>query len=221
MAIQDDIVQSMIAVGILDTVGRVLELAKNQRQQESDAAAVLFTTSILGLTRNLCANDDIKTTLCSGDSLVFILEAMRSYPKEALLQEHGCGTLGAMCLRKPSNAMRIIDQGGPNLILVAMKQHPKNLALQRQGALALRNMVSRLNDDDSMQGAKEGILELGAEEVLRRAGQNQACVDEAYAALRDLGCSVGRATIHADGSISTRPVMFGEVQSNFRPVYDE
>jgi len=141
---------------------------------------------------------------------------MADNPEAGTLQEHGCGTLAAMALRKPRNAIVIIQEMGPGLILSAMQHHSTNIVLQRQGCLAIRNLISRVE-----QLVKDHLLDMGAEEVLRKAGQYQACVDEAYAALRDLGCSVGRTTIHSDGTVSTRPQMFGEVKANFRPVYDD
>jgi len=39
----------------------------------------------------------------------------------------------------------------------------------------------------SSQEIKESLMELGIEKVLKDAGQYQGAVDEAYAALRDLG----------------------------------
>ena len=209
LCIHDDIVQSMVAVGIISTVKEVLAVAHG---------SPLLTTATLGLVRNLCANDDVKCTLCMGEKSVLkeVLAAMADSPEEGTLQEHGCGTLAAMALRKQRNAHAIVQEMGPSLIISAMQHHTTNVVLQRQGALAIRNVTSRVD-----QTVKDHVLDMGAEQVLRQAGQHPACVDEAYAALRDLGCSVGRTTIHADGTVSTRPQLFGDVKANFRPVYDD
>jgi armadillo repeat-containing protein 6 len=209
LSIHDDIVQSMVAVGMLSTAKQVFAVSQG---------SILLTTATLGLVRNLCANDDVKCTLCVGESSVLkeVLGAMADSPEEGTLQEHGCGTLAAMALRKPRNALVIVQEMGPSLILSAMQHHSTNVVLLRQGALAVRNLISRAD-----QTVKDHILDMGAEQVLRQAGEHQACVDEAYAALRDLGCSVGRTTVHADGTVSTRPQMFGEVKANFRPVYED
>ena len=120
-----------------------------------------------------------------------------------------------MALRKPNNSLKILQEGGAAAILVAMRQHPTNVVLQRQGCLAIRNMASRLSTEGN-----EAILELGAESVLQQAGRYGPCVDEAYAALRDLGCKVSRTTIEEDGTVTTQPKMFGEVKSAFRAVYE-
>jgi len=209
MCIHDDIVQSMVAVGVISTIKQVFAVGDGN---------IPLTTATLGLVRNLCANDEVKCTLCVGEKNVLkeVLAAMADNPEAGTLQEHGCGTLAAMALRKPRNAIVIIQEMGPGLILSAMQHHSTNIVLQRQGCLAIRNLISRVE-----QLVKDHLLDMGAEEVLRKAGQYQACVDEAYAALRDLGCSVGRTTIHSDGTVSTRPQMFGEVKANFRPVYDD
>lgn len=217
LAIHDEIVQTMTAVGVLDTARKALD-----HYDQSDHATNALMTATMGLLRNLCANDEIKTTLCLGSSggspsvVPAMLTVAQGSLKEALLQEHVCGTVAAMALRKPKNAGQLIELGAPAAVLTAMKQHPKNVVLQRQGCLAIRNLASRLSEE----GSKEQMRELGAEEVLRQAGTHQSCVDEAYAALRDLGCRATRATIHEDGTVSTRPAMFGEVQSNFRAEYD-
>jgi hypothetical protein len=144
-------------------------------------------------------------------------------------------------LRKPANALRIIQENGPREIMAAMGKFPNNVLVQRQGALAVRNIVSRLltkNDsDDGTNGSgcitsdmnmndinvRDVFLDLGAEVILRQiTGRHQGSVDEAYAALRDLGCEVSMLKYDADTNTVTRKTqMFGEVKSNFRAVYDE
>ena len=59
------------------------------------------------------------------------------------------------------------------------------ILLQKQGSWAVRNMVSR---DKSLCN---GFLELGAEDILRRALKHGNKVDfDVKAALRDLGCNI-------------------------------
>lgn len=222
LAIHDDIIQSMVAIGVLDTARTALEVSTKEEQEKNGGIhEVALLTSTVGLLRNLSANDEIKTSLCLGSStmpsvLPELIAAARVHLRQALLQEHYCGTLAAMALRRPNNALRILEADGLLVALTAMKQHPTNVVLQRQGCLAIRNVVSRLESHK-----KEEVLELGAEQVLRQSGRHQSCVDEAYAALRDLGCKVTRTTIHEDGTITTQPQMFGQVKSNFRAVYDD
>ena len=149
-----------------------------------------------------------------------------------------------MALRRPSNARAIIDEGGPRLILTAMKRHEENVSVQRQGALAVRNIVSRLMRDldgssgdnvasgnttveDARSAIRDRFGELGVEDVLRNI--HQGSVDEAYAALRDLGYSVTLTKFSAEdleggnnSNVVGRTMMFGEKHnSNFRPVYEQ
>jgi hypothetical protein len=161
---------------------------------------------------------------------------MQLYPSTAAVQEHACGTFAAMALRRPGNARAIIDAGGPRSILAAMKRHDTNSSVQRQGALAVRNIASRLlrecpeegnTNKEERAAIRDAFLELGAEDTLRNiTGRHQGSVDEAYAALRDLGCTVSLVKFNADDvnkhTQVQRTMMFGEKHnSNFRPVYED
>lgn len=66
-----------------------------------------------------------------------------------------------------------------------MKIHEKNKIVQRNGAWAIRNMVSRSREQC------ESWLQLGAEDVLNTALQNHPSIEQdAKSALRDLGTKV-------------------------------
>lgn len=257
MAVNDEIIQTMVAMGVLPIVAEALRLGV-----ASDVGNQGLAASSLGLLRNLCGNDEIKTNLCLGSSttttttnttndqssksaipsvLPHVIHAMQMFPSTALVQEHACGTFAAMSLRRPNNARAILDMDGPRYVLTAMKGHVSNVNVQRQGALAIRNIVSRLLRDlpegecasdnttigDGMRSSiRDTFLELGAEDVLRNiAGRHQGSVDEAYAALRDLGCTVLLVKYNADEdgvARRTGTMMFGEKHnSNFRAVYEE
>ena len=143
-----------------------------------------------------------------------------------------------MALLRPNNARAILDMDGPRYVVTAMKGHVGNVNVQRQGALAIRNIVSRLlrdlpegdcasdtTIDNGMRSSiHDAFLEIGAEDVL--AGRHQGSVDAAFAALRDLGCTVSLVKYNADEdgvtTRTTRTMMFGEKHnSNFRAVYEE
>jgi len=291
LAVNDEIVQALVAVGTLKVVKLALEMGveevllkdenndkKNDGDVENsnkDAGSKLLsdpirmqrqhlTSGAIGLVRNLCGNDEIKTTLCLGAKLdastsilPMIMHGMKLYRENATIQEHGCGTLAAMALRKPANAMRIVQDDGPREIMLALRQFPNNVLVQRQGALAVRNIVSRLvantnsgvteastnkgnnngredkdtlagdesleKNTDNLMNVRDVFLDLGAEVILRQiTGRHQGSVDEAYAALRDLGCKISMVKYDAETKkTTTRVEMFGEVKSNFRAVYDE
>jgi len=274
LAVNDEIIQTMVALGVLPVVTKALQLGagsgcdvannnaadkrKEDCAQNNKRKQQRFVAASLGLLRNLCGNDEIKTNLCLGSAnvpcasssssatpsvLPHLLQAMQTFPSTAVIQEHACGTLAAMALRRPANARAILDAGGSRSVLTAMKRHDMNVNVQRQGALAVRNIVSRLLRDlpeeeagtttaDASGGIanndrsfiRDAFLELGAEDVLRNiAGRHQGSVDEAYAALRDLGCTVSLVKFNGDDlKKQQQPLMFGgKHNSNFRPVYEE
>lgn len=155
---------------------------------------------------------------------------------------HYCILSNNRALRKPTNALRIVQEHAPLEIVSAMTKFPNNVLVQRQGALAVRNIVSRLVANSSeMQTTGSGdtssivtsktdtinvrdeFLDVGAEVVLRQiTGRHQGSVDEAFAALRDLGCEVSMVKFDSETQTMTRKTqMFGEVKSNFRAVYDD
>jgi hypothetical protein len=253
MAIDNDIVQNMIALGILDTIHNCLTVVvvSDSSSSTTKLSCLPLATATFGLIRNLCANDEVKTSICKS-SLPSILHVMQNYldnddgrqsatmmsndsslsnhaANQAILQEHACGILGAMALRRPNNAKAIVgygaaanddntSRGGHVLILRAMQAFPTRTTLQRQGCLALRNIASRLSECDKVR-----ILEAGAEEIIQNiAGRHPASSEEAYAALRDLGCNPVMWDLDESGEAMTKSTtqMFGTVQSNFRAVYE-
>jgi hypothetical protein len=263
MAIDNDIVQNMIALGILDTVHDALDVIVDKSSSSSSSSSTTsllpLATATFGLIRNLCANDEVKTTICMSSlpSILLVMQKFLLTQQEdkdnnssgtttsnaaatttnkrkngcAILQEHACGILAAMALRQPQNAQAIIAtrrgnddstntnslDGGHVLILEAMKAFPEKVALQRQGCLALRNIASRLSDTE-----KSMILEADVEDVLQNiAGRHPASSEEAYAALRDLGCNPTIYKLDEFGNATKSTTqMFGKIESNFRPVYE-
>ena len=141
---------------------------------------------------------------------------------DAVICEHVVATLAMMALRRPKNGTLIVEgRNGASLVIHAMGAHPAHAALQRQGALALRNFVARSPE------FKQPILDAGAETALRAAATcAQANVDVAYAALRDLGVDAKIATFETDASgavvQSAGPARFGDkANANFKAVFDE
>ena len=171
MAIDNDVVQNMVAVGILDTVGTSME--------RSDKVSSDLAAASLGLLRNLCANDEVKTSVCK-KSLGSILHIMQTHESHASVQENGCGILAAMSLRNPQNAVSILEANGASFILKAMRAFPDKVPLQRQGCLALRNMAVRLTDPQ-----KQVLLDAGTENVLKDiSSKHQGSIEEAVSFLQ-------------------------------------
>ncbi|KAJ0406396.1 hypothetical protein P43SY_007004 [Pythium insidiosum] len=134
--------------------------------------------------RNVAASDEIKECIISSGGVARILEAMQLHRSDVSMQQHACATLAAISLRSPHNSTRLVDLGAARHIAVAMRTHSTDTTLLRQASLAIRNLVAR-----SPQ-LRARILEEDVEDVLRQAQRYRGCGDEAYAALRDLGCSI-------------------------------
>lgn len=231
MAIHDEIVQAMVAVRVLDTAASLLQRLLDEKpdndkpsssKDDDDGELSLEAlTAVVGLFRNVCANDEIKSKLCVGEKSVVlnVIHAMNAYPDAFKLQEHACAMFAAMALRSPRNAEYLVQKNdAATWIVRAMQKHPSRNTVQRQGALALRNLVSRSTE------LRATVLQAGAAEALKDiAAKHVSCQDEVYAALRDLGlpASMLRVEQNANGQLVIKETeMFGERKSNFRPVFD-
>lgn len=235
MAINNDIVQAVVAVGLLQQARTILMTIADQEPEVNESTdpvdkervakskdAIDTAVAVVGLFRNVCANDQVKTSLCTGNQSIVesLVKVMGLYPKHALLQEHACGTIAAMALRQPPNAQALVHQYQAHLrVISALREHPQRAPLQRQGALAIRNLVSRSHD------LRPILLQANAGQVLLQiSAKHVSCQDEVYAALRDMGVNVGivNVTAQEDGKmVAKHTEMFGESSNaHFRPVYD-
>lgn len=184
-------------------------------------ATVNLVRSLIGVMRNLCADDMRKDRLVADGTLQLLVSAMSkdTYSSDAILMEHAIACLAAMSLRNPSNATRIVECGSVDLIVKAMRNfQEKSSALLRQGCLCIRNIAARCVE---LRGT---LLDAGVESVLRDAGRHQDVIDEAYAALRDLECEVQFVKFNAEGGVfeSAYDHFGGEGKKlNFNPVYDD
>jgi hypothetical protein len=246
LAIQDEMVQRMVGAGLLDGLQSAFQhycervMDKNSKEKETAAhndkandcnstgdedenLRLAIVTALIGLYRNMSANDELKTTLCRSSQhsivgpLIATLQSIDNSSKVTAitkLQEHVCATLGSMALRQPQNAELIVEDYQGHLVVLKAMQQSNSPLVQRQGALALRNLASRASD-----AVKQALLDAGSEAVLRHAATLGA-VDEAYAALRDLGCHAELLQANPETGKLQRQQMFGEVPLKFRPVYD-
>ena len=219
LAIQDDVVHSMVNVGIIDSAAKILKETMDGSFQRPNEELV---TSVLGFFRNASSNDDVKTSICIGkyDWIVpCMLQSMDVYRANVLLQEHCCGLIASMALRKPKNATALVAASSHTYIVTAIQKHVTSAALQRQAALAIRNLVARTPELRSTV-----LHECDVEMALRTiAAEHLACQDEVYAALRDLGLEVRSVHIMRcdDGTVTVQQSlpMFGERNLNFRPEF--
>jgi hypothetical protein len=217
IAVQDEVVKNMVNVGVIDDAAKIFRV---MCEVSVHGPCEQVVTAILGFLRNISANDDVKTTLCIGQYNWIVqctLKAMEVYRSNVLLQEHACGLVAAMALRKPKNASALVAAGAHTSIVAAMRKHMTSVTLQRQAALAMRNLVARTPELRSLV-----LTECDTEVALRTiAGEHLGCQDEVYAALRDLGLDV--RSVHVQQSVDGTVIvqnslpMFGERNPNFRP----
>lgn len=179
-------------------------------------ASIELVRSLLGVMRNLCADDIRKEKLAYDGSLervVFVL-SQDKYRDDFQLTDNGLACLAQFTLRSPSISERIVGLGAVDIICKCMRSHEERQSLLRQGCLTIRNIAGRCPE---LRGS---LLDSGVEAVLRSAGKYQDCVDEAYGALRDLGCEVQRVKISIDGSVESAYEQFGQRKTSFRPVFE-
>ena len=174
--------------------------------------------SLFGLMRNLCADDARKSKLASEQTLPLMVARLNDgeIASDPVAAEHGFACLAAMSLRCPNNSEKIVKAGAMDVIVKGMDRHHDKVALQRQACLCVRNISARCVD------LRPILLDAGLEPRLRAAGRYQDSVDEAYGALRDLGCEVTRVKIDVNTGTAIAAVEeFGKVKSGFRAVYDD
>ncbi|XP_059345806.1 armadillo repeat-containing protein 6 isoform X1 [Ammospiza nelsoni] len=140
---------------------------------------------VLSAIRAVAGNDDVKDALVDAGATELIVLAISHHLGNPQICEQGCAALCMLALRKPENCSVIVEGGGALAALQAMKAHPREVAVQKQACMLIRNLVSRSRE---LCGP---ILALGAEVLIAEArAAHRDCDDVARAALRDLGCQV-------------------------------
>ena len=93
--------------------------------------------------------------------------------------------ISTLTLRSKENSEALADTGIAADIIESMRAHSTNSAIQRNGAWAIRNIVSR------SRHLCDSFLNLGAEDLLNEAMQaHPNAAQDIKSALRDLGCEV-------------------------------
>ncbi|XP_036255161.1 armadillo repeat-containing protein 6 isoform X1 [Molothrus aeneus] len=140
---------------------------------------------VLGAIRAVAGNDDVKDAIVEAGATELIVLAISHHLGQPQICEQGCAALCMLALRKPENCSVIMEGGGALAALQAMRAHPREVAVQKQACMLIRNLVSRSRE---LCGP---ILALGAEGLIAEArAAHRDCDDVARAALRDLGCKV-------------------------------
>ncbi|KAH0625767.1 hypothetical protein JD844_033998 [Phrynosoma platyrhinos] len=136
---------------------------------------------VLSAIRAIAGNDDVKDAIVNAGGTDLIVLAMSRH----LGSPQSCAALCMLALRKPENCRVIMEGGGALAALQAMKTHPREVSVQKQACMLIRNLVAHTQD------FSQPILEMGAENLITEArAAHRDCDDVAKAALRDLGCKV-------------------------------
>jgi hypothetical protein len=234
VAIHNDVVNAMRQEGLVDvatTLFHHLELSS----PDKNTVDLAVLASLIGLFRNLCANDDLKNHL--GHQILPALAARFSQlvddngckPTGSLLEQF-CGLVSALSLRHPGNSRELVQLGAVETLVRSMRMFPQSPSLQRSAAYAIRNLVSRLDqhrdDENAVAVDRRELQELCQPALVQAARLHADCQEAAYAALRDLGCAnvrLSRVVVDTTGQAKLVPgtTMFQPgSNAGFRTVYD-
>jgi armadillo repeat-containing protein 6 len=209
LILSEEAVKMVCSHGLMTLPKQILQL---------DHAPVILIRSLVGLIRNICADDGRKNYLVSDGIVPLLIFYMsrEEYQLDSQLMEHIFATLAAIALRYPNNSHLIVTSGGIEEIVSIMRRYEQKASLQRQACLTIRNIASRCPE------LRRRILDCNVEVMLRHAGRHQECIDEAYAALRDLECEVQYVKLSTDGKgYESAYETFGTSKPKFNPVFEE
>jgi hypothetical protein len=179
---------------------------------------VSLVRAVASLVRNIAADDHRKEQLVGLGVVEFLhgLLVLEPYRNDAGIVEHVFGSFAQITLRAPGNSQRWMSLGAADVMPNLLRKFSDRESLQRQACLSVRNIAGRCPELHSV------LLDAGMEGVLRDAGKLNGCVDEAYSALRDLGCDVQYVRVSDDGRIVPAFEQFGSNTGklNFRPVFE-
>jgi len=156
-----------------------VELLLDSIQTYLDNAAVARTG--MSVLRQLANSDANKGLIIQRGALSAIQTVCKS--GNAGSCEQALGLIVGLTLRNPTGASAAVEAGCIDTIVTVMSALPSEQWVQRQGCMAIRNLVARNPEH------KDDLLGKGAEPLLRKAQSRhpQACKDVGGAALRDLG----------------------------------
>ena len=178
LAVTDQICSQLAELNALPLA--ITELGKHMTDAGVAKQACFFLASISG-------NDACKGSIVQGYGHVAIIQAMLLHPNNAGMQTDAVSALGNMCLRMPVNCEAIAEADGLPAIAQAFSQHVGYPRMQSKGALCVRNLVGR-NEENI-----KPLLELGVEATLRDVMGRHAdgyVHNQAKAALTELRCNV-------------------------------
>lgn len=137
------------------------------------------------LLKALAGNDAVKAEIIKRGAAAILESSLNRHKADETIAKSGLVCISTLALRVQENATALFEAGVAETIIETMKIHVKSKLVQRNGAWAIRNMVSRSKEQC------EAWLALGAEDVLQEARTNFPQIDQDLkSALRDLGAKV-------------------------------
>eukprot|EP01029_Cantina_marsupialis_P031982 TRINITY_DN9412_c0_g3_i3.p1 TRINITY_DN9412_c0_g3~~TRINITY_DN9412_c0_g3_i3.p1 ORF type:complete len:434 (-),score=137.03 TRINITY_DN9412_c0_g3_i3:420-1721(-) len=142
LAVKDVICDKIRREGGLQLVLECLHKHMDVPVVARQTAAAIRVFAQHDLTKNKLFSMEVAGT--TGAQL--ICAAMGSHPSEVGVQDSCCAAVAALCLRSAENSAQMFKFHAHELVLNAMASHKDRKTVQKQGAMAIRNMVSRNKD---------------------------------------------------------------------------
>ncbi|CRK96437.1 CLUMA_CG009853, isoform A, partial [Clunio marinus] len=137
------------------------------------------------LLKALAGNDKVKADIIKCGIAPIIESSLNRHKCDETIAKSALVCISTLALRVKDNSSALFEAGIAETVIETLKIHEKNKLVQRNGAWAIRNMVSRSREQC------ETWMNLGAEDVLSLARKNHPSVDhDTKAALRDLGAKI-------------------------------
>uniref|UniRef100_A0A182IYR4 Uncharacterized protein n=1 Tax=Anopheles atroparvus TaxID=41427 RepID=A0A182IYR4_ANOAO len=137
------------------------------------------------LLKALAGNDTVKLHIVQCGAAPLLESALNRHKDNEPFARHALACISTLALREPSNCSALFETGIAETIIQTMKIHSTSKLIQRNGAWAVRNMVSRTRDQC------DTFVSHGAEDVLNQALKDHPSIaHDVKSALRDLGCKV-------------------------------
>ena len=78
----------------------------------------------------------------NGASIAMVVQTMKQFPRHVRVQRMGCGSLKDMTLDSWSNKEKVVEVGGVEALLRAMRLHAKDVDVQKHACSCLYNLVA-------------------------------------------------------------------------------
>ncbi|XP_030386931.1 armadillo repeat-containing protein 6 homolog [Scaptodrosophila lebanonensis] len=146
---------------------------------------VRLNREALKLLRAMAGHDTVKAHIVQQGAAPIIKEVLENNLSNETIVSAALACITTLTLRVKEHSTAFFETGIAEIMVEALRAHTKHKLVQRNGAWAIRNMVSRSRNQC------ETWLTYGTEDLLNAAMiEHPSVAQDIKAALRDLGCSV-------------------------------